>query len=157
MRGDRRVLAGRLSDRVGRKPVMIGGTLALLLVGLPCFVALMHWPNLTTLILASALMGFCLGLESPAILAALSESVPQRVRAGTLGIVYALAVASFGGTAQFMVTWLIKLTGSPLAPAFYMSGALVISLIGMALMQESAPVTLDRLRLRIDIKSMRSA
>ena len=134
------VIAGRLSDRVGRKPVMIGGTLALLLVGLPCFIVLTHWPTLPTLVLCSALMGFCLGLESPAILAALSESVPPQVRAGTLGIVYAVAVASFGGTAQFMVTWLIKISGSPLAPAVYMSGALLVSLTGMVLMRESAPV-----------------
>jgi hypothetical protein len=39
-----------------------------------------------------------------------------------------------------MAAWLIRVTGSPLAPAFYMSGALVISLTGMALMRESAPV-----------------
>ena len=51
------------------------------------------------LVAASALMGLCLGIESPCILASLSESVPASVRAGTLGIVYAVAVASFGGTA----------------------------------------------------------
>lgn len=134
------VLSGALSDRVGRKPMMIVGTCALLLVGLPCFVALTHWPNLTTLVSCSALMGFCLGLESACILAALGESVPASLRAGTLGIVYAVAVACLGGTAQVMVAGLIRLTGSPLAPAFYMSAALLISLVGIALVKETAPI-----------------
>jgi MFS family permease len=134
------MLSGWSSDRVGRKPMLIGGTLALLAVGLPCFVVLVHWPNMVTLVAASALMGFCLGLESPNILTLLSESVPRALRAGTLGMIYAVSVASFGGTAQFVVTWLIKVTGSPLAPAFYMSAALLVSLVGISLLKETAPI-----------------
>jgi hypothetical protein len=64
------------------------------------------------------------------------------MRAGTVGILYALAIALFGGSAQFMVTWLIEVTGSPLAPAWYLSGALLLGLAGMLTMRESAPVRL---------------
>jgi MFS transporter, MHS family, citrate/tricarballylate:H+ symporter len=138
------LLSGRLSDRFGRRPVMIAGTLALLAVGLPCFAVLNHWPNLVMLIAMSALMAACLGMQGPPIVASLTESVPPSIRAGALGVIYAVSIASFGGTAQFMAAWLIRVTGSPLAPAFYMSGALVISVTGMALMRESAPVREER-------------
>ena len=53
------------------------------------------------------------------------------LRAGALGIIYALAIAVFGGSAQFIVTWLIDVTGSPLAPAWYMTGALVLGVVAM--------------------------
>jgi MHS family citrate/tricarballylate:H+ symporter-like MFS transporter len=88
-------------------------------------------------------MATLLGFNGPPIIAGLTESVPPRLRAGSLGITYAVGVASFGGTAQFMVAWLTKVTGSPLAPAWYMSGALVIGLFGMLAMKETAPVKTD--------------
>ena len=53
-------------------------------------------------------MALLLGLGTPAIVVSLAESLPPQTCApGRLGIIYALAIASFGGTAQFMVTWLI--------------------------------------------------
>jgi MHS family citrate/tricarballylate:H+ symporter-like MFS transporter len=134
------VASGWLSDRVGRKPVMIGGSLALLAAGVPCFVLLTHTPSLVMLVAMSAVMATLLGFNGPPIIAGLTESVPPRLRAGSLGITYAVGVASFGGTAQFMVAWLTKVTGSSLAPAWYMSGALVIGLFGMLAMKETAPV-----------------
>jgi hypothetical protein len=75
-------------------------------------------------------------------MASLTENTPAVMRAGTVGILYALAIALFGGSAQFMVTWLIEVTGSPLAPAWYLSGALLLGLAGMLTMRESAPVRL---------------
>jgi MFS transporter, MHS family, citrate/tricarballylate:H+ symporter len=49
-------------------------------------------------------------------------------------------VALFGGSAQYIVTWLIAVTGAPMAPAWYMTGAMVFGLIGMLAMRETAPV-----------------
>ena len=63
-------------------------------------------------------------------------------RAGAVGITYALAVAIFGGSAQYAATWLIDYTGSPLAPAWYMTGAMVCGVAAMAAMRETAPVKL---------------
>jgi hypothetical protein len=48
-------------------------------------------------------------------------------------------VAVFGGSAQYIATWAIEVTGSPLAPAWYMSGAMVLGLAAMAAMRETAP------------------
>ena len=54
--------------------------------------------------------------------------------------VYAVAIASFGGTAQLVVTWLLHVTGDPLAPAWYLLLAAIIGLVAMSLMPETAPV-----------------
>jgi len=54
--------------------------------------------------------------------------------------VYAVAIASFGGTAQIVVTWLLHVSGNPLAPAWYLLFAATIGLIAMSLMPETAPV-----------------
>ncbi len=97
-------------------------------------------PTVAMLVAMSALMATLLGFYGPPMMAVLTESVPARLRAGSLGIIYAVGVASFGGTAQFMVAWLTKVTGSSLAPAWYMSGALAIGLVGMIAVRETAPV-----------------
>ena len=60
------------------------------------------------------------------------------------GLIYASAISVFGGTAQFAVAWLTDLTGSPLAPAWYLTGAVAITLVAMSQMPESAPRKLTR-------------
>jgi hypothetical protein len=73
-------------------------------------------------------------------LVAITESLPHRVRSGALAIIYALSISIFGGSTQFIVAWLTRLTGSPLAPAWYMIGGVVVGLIALCVMPESAPI-----------------
>jgi MFS family permease len=88
------------------------------------------------------LLGIFTGLNQGPVVAALGESLPRRVRAGTLSLVYALAIAVFGGTTQFVVKWLLRATGNALAPGWYMLGAALLGLASMSLLKESAPVRL---------------
>ncbi|MBV9549342.1 MAG: MFS transporter [Alphaproteobacteria bacterium] len=134
------LLGGHLSDRFGRKPVMLVGAGAALVLAVPCFLAMLFWDSPVVLLAAAGLFAFFIGLFPPALLANLTESFPAGRRAGALGITYALSVALFGGSAQYVVTWLIAETGSPLAPAWYMSGAMVLGLLAMLAMHETAPV-----------------
>jgi MFS transporter, MHS family, citrate/tricarballylate:H+ symporter len=134
------LLGGVLGDRFGRKPVMMIGSLLLLALVLPSFMAMARLHTMSSLLLGTGVMALLVGLCAAGIVASLTESLPMNLRAGSLGIIYALAIASFGGTAQFIVTWLIDVTGSPLAPAWYMSGAVLLGLAGMIGMPESAPV-----------------
>lgn len=133
-------VGGWLSDRFGRKPVMIGAFGLLCLVGPPCFLVISDLRTPAALYGCAALMATLLALGLSTIMASLGESLPIQIRSGGIGIVYAVAVAAFGGTASFVVAWLIEITGSPLAPAWYMSGALVLGLCAMLAVGESAPI-----------------
>ena len=70
---------------------------------------------------------------------ALMESLPPQLRSGATGIIYAFAIAIFGGSASFVVAWLTELIGSPLAPAGYMTVAVALGVLAMLGIRETAP------------------
>ena len=78
-----------------------------------------------------------LGSATPAAVTLFTEALPARVRAGAIGTVYALSIAIFGGSAQFLEQLLINKTGSQIAPAFYMTAALAVGIIGIFMLHES--------------------
>lgn len=133
-------VGGWLSDRIGRKPVMMTASVLLCVVGIPCFILMSQLRTPLALYAGTALMSTLLSLSLPAIMSSLSESLPQHMRSGGIGIIYAIAISVFGGTAQFVVAWLTDVSGSPLAPSWYMCSALVVGICGMILMRETAPV-----------------
>ena len=119
-------VSGALSDRVGRKPIIVGALILYLALVYPLF----HWvhENPSFRNLAIVQIGLCclLGAFFGPMSTAVAEQFAARVRSTSLGIAYNLAVMIFGGFAQFFVTWLIKATGSPIAPSFYvMFGAAI--------------------------------
>jgi MFS family permease len=124
-------VGGWLAGRFGNRPVMLGGFALLLAVALPSFMVMAAAKTPLALYAGSAVMATALALGTPAILAALAENLPPLSRSGGIGVVYALAISIFGGTAQFAVTWLIDVLHSPLAPAWYLSGALVLAIAAM--------------------------
>jgi hypothetical protein len=73
--------------------------------------------------------------SSPAVLLFV-QALPAHVRAGATGLVYALAIAIFGGTTQLFETLLIRWTGNPVAPGWYMMGAVIVALTGALLIPE---------------------
>ena len=133
-------LGGWLSDKLGRKPVMILPWLCLAFAVFPCFMLLEHERSSFALYVACAVLGCTSTLAGSSALIAVNESLPHRVRSGAFGIVYALSISIFGGSAQFAVAWLTRLTGNPLAPAYYMIGGVIVGLIAQSLMPESAPI-----------------
>jgi MFS family permease len=133
-------LGGWLSDKVGRKPVMIVPWLCLALAVFPCFMLLERERTSSALYIACAVLACASTLSSSVSLITVNESLPHRVRSGAFGIIYALSISIFGGSAQFIVAWLTRLTGNPLAPAYYMIGGVIVGLIAQSAMPESAPI-----------------
>ena len=119
-------LSGTLSDSIGRKPILMAAAIAYFVLLYPLFDWVHSAPSLMRLTLMQAVLCSVVGVYFGAISTALAEQFPTRVRSTGLAIGYNFAVMLFGGFAQFIVTWLIRETGSPIAPAYYvMFGAVV--------------------------------
>ncbi len=130
---------GWLSDRVGRRPLMIWPNLAFLILILPGFFWIIKAHSPLVLILGTTALGFIANLGGGAFYAAVAETLPKRIRGSTFAIVYASSIALFGGTTQLVITWLIHATGNPMAPAWYLFAATCVGQIALMLILESAP------------------
>lgn len=131
------LIGGWLSDRYGRKPVMLWPRVLLLLIAYPLFIHLIKAPSLWTLAYTTGAMSLLIAINSSPSLVAIPELFPSHVRALGLSIAYAFGVALFGGSAQAVVTWLIRSTGNPAAPAYYLIATSVVSVLGIVLIRET--------------------
>jgi MFS transporter, MHS family, proline/betaine transporter len=134
---------GSLSDRVGRKPVLIASCIGFVILTYPLFL-LMNSGTLTAAVLAHVALGALLAVYLSTTIAALTELFPTKVRYGGFSIGYNISVAIFGGAAPFFATWLIDVTGNPLAPAFYLIAAAVATLLTILTIRETARTPLRR-------------
>lgn len=133
------VAGGMLSDRYGRRPVMIAAILIACVATVPGFALLAAAPGAWPLWLIAAALRLATAVATTAAMVSITEGFPPRVRSAALSVVYAVAISIFGGTTQFVIAWLTKLTASPLAPAWYMTVAAVLGLAAMLTARETAP------------------
>lgn len=124
-------VAGRLSDRIGRKKVFTLGAVWILVAAYPA-VMLASTGNLTNAFIGQLLLAVGIGIYNGAAFPAAAEFFPTSYRATGHAIAYQLAVAIFGGTTPLIATWLVSSTGSPLAPGLYVTA---IAFIGLVLVQ----------------------
>ncbi len=132
-------IGGWLSDRFGRKPIMIACSLALSVIVLPVFFSIVETQNVLVLYAGIALLTSLGSVATGPAFLYLSEALPPRIRAGGVGVVYALATTVFGGTTQFLLTWLIAFTGNPIAPAYSWAAAALIAGVAFAFAKETSP------------------
>jgi MHS family proline/betaine transporter-like MFS transporter len=132
---------GALSDRVGRRPIIIGALILCLALPYPLFSWLRDNPSFINLLITQVALCSAVGIFFGPISTALAEQFPAHVRSTGLGIAYNIAVMVFGGFAQFFVTWLIGATGSPVAPAFYVMFGAAAGLLAALFLKERARET----------------
>jgi len=136
------VLSGALSDRLGRKPVLIGGALAAILFTYPLLL-LVNLGNFWIALACQFAFAVIVGTYSGTAPATMAEIVPGKVRVTGTALGYNLCMALFGGTTPMITVILIKVTGTDMTPAFYIMLAAAISLVVVLGIKESSRRTLD--------------
>jgi MHS family proline/betaine transporter-like MFS transporter len=131
-------LWGRLSDRVGRRPLLLACCAAFLLLPWPVATFLTSGPPFGAIIALQVFMAVVIALFSGTGPAAIAEIFPTRSRSTWMTTGYALAVAIFGGFAPYIATWLIRETGSPIAWVYYVMAAAVVSGVVIYRLEETA-------------------
>ncbi|HEX3792609.1 MAG TPA: MFS transporter [Pseudonocardiaceae bacterium] len=132
---------GRLSDRVGRKPILLTAAIGYAVLGYPA-IALMIAGGTVRLVIGFAILGALLVLILAVIGSTFPAMFPTRVRYGSFAIGYNVSTSAFGGTAPFVITALITATGTNLIPAFYLILAGLVGIVPILLIPETAHVSL---------------
>ncbi|RJS91409.1 MFS transporter [Salinisphaera sp. Q1T1-3] len=130
-------LFGGLSDTVGRKPVLIGTCIGFILLSYPAF-WLMGTTTVAGVVVALAILGLLTVSLAGTMPATLPAIFPTRVRYGGFAIAYNISTSLFGGTAPYLIQWLIGETGSKMVPAFYLMAAAAVALVPIMLIPETA-------------------
>lgn len=129
-------LGGVLADRLGAKRVMFWSVLVLGILVIPAFAWLSSDPSVTRLAVVEFVLAFVLGIYGGSAATAMADLFPVGVRATGLTVGYNVGIIAFGGFAPLVVQWLIEVTKSPLAPAYYDLAGLVCAIIAVILLPE---------------------
>ncbi|MDT4806863.1 Proline/betaine transporter [compost metagenome] len=130
-------LMGRLSDRFGRKTMLVAASLLFLALTVPLFQAIGD-KAFAVILLIQIGFGLMLAMNDGTLPCFLAEIFPTRVRYSGFAFSFNTANALFGGTAPFIATWLISITGDKLAPAWLLVGAAAVALLAMLCVRETA-------------------
>ncbi|MEB1814139.1 MFS transporter [Adlercreutzia mucosicola] len=123
-------LSGRISDRFGRKKMLIGACVGFIVFTVPAFV-LLGSMNFWVILLVELVMCLILTINDGTLASYLTETFPTDVRYSGFALSFNFANAIFGGSASFISIALIQATGNPIAPAWYMVVIAVIALVAM--------------------------
>lgn len=137
-------IGGALSDRIGRRPVLISMALLTLATAYPALTYLVNAPSFVNMLLVLLWLSFIYGLYNGAMIAALTEIMPVEVRVAGFSLAYSLATAVFGGFTPAISTFLIQYTGDKAAPGYWMSFAALCALCATLYLYRRAPVACNQ-------------
>ncbi|KAF1016937.1 MAG: Glycine betaine/proline/ectoine acid transporter OusA [Stenotrophomonas maltophilia] len=135
------IVGGLFSDRLGRRPMIIGACIALLVLAVPCLL-LIGTGHDGLIFLGLMLLGLALVCFTSSMPSTLPALFYTPVRYSALSIAFNVSVSLFGGTTPLVTAWLVERTGDPLVPAYYLMGAAVIGLLTMMFVKETAGLPL---------------
>jgi MFS family permease len=130
---------GALSDRIGRRPMLIACTLLMLATAYPAMLWLVDGPTFGKLLAVELWLSFVYGSYNGAMVVFLTEIMPADVRAAGFSLAYSLATAIFGGFTPAICTWLIQATGNRAIPGVWLSFAAACGLIAAVVARAQAP------------------
>jgi MFS transporter, MHS family, proline/betaine transporter len=128
-------VVGTWVDRVGQTRVMIGAAILFFLTAFPAFVLLNAAPSLMVLIAMVCWISLLKSFFSGALPSLMAKTFPVATRVSGMSLSYNIAVPIFGGFAPFFAQSLIDLTGSKLAPSYYMMATALISLAALLVLR----------------------
>jgi len=124
---------GSLSDRVGRRPLLLVFTTLMLVTAYPVMLWLVREPSLSRLLAVELWLSFIFGSYNGAMVVFLTEIMPVSVRTSGFALAYSLATAIFGGFTPAISTYLIHVTGNRAVPGLWLSFAAACGLVAALL------------------------
>ena len=131
---------GALSDRVGRRPLLVVCTLLMIATAYPAMLWLVDGPTFWKLLFVELWLSFLYGSYNGAMVVFLTEIMPVEVRTAGFSLAYSLATAIFGGFTPAISTYLIQMTGNRAVPGLWLAFAGVCGLVA-ALVARAQPAT----------------
>ena len=122
-------IMGALSDKIGRRPLLLGATILAILTAYPALSWLVANPSFSHLLIVELWLSFLYGSYNGAMVVALTEIMPAEVRTTGFSLAYSLATATFGGFTPAACTYLIHALDNKAAPGLWLTGAAVLGLI----------------------------
>jgi MHS family citrate/tricarballylate:H+ symporter-like MFS transporter len=113
-------IGGAISDRIGRRPVMLFVSALAIVTAYPALEWLAHAPSFLRMLPVLLYFSFFFGAYNGAMVAALTEVMPVEVRVAGFSLAFSLATALFGGFTPAVSTFLIEMTGDKAAPAYWL-------------------------------------
>ncbi len=120
---------GAVSDRLGRRPMLVGFSLLMLLTAYPALMWLSGSVSFRNLLIVELWLSFLYGGYNGAMVVHLTEIMPAHVRATGFSLAYSLATALFGGFTPMIATYLIEVTRNTAMPGAWLSCAAFVSLL----------------------------
>ncbi len=131
-------IMGSLSDRIGRRPLLLTCTVLALLTAYPALSWLVSSPSFSKLLAVELWLSFLYASYNGAMVVLLTELMPPKVRASGFSLAYSLATALFGGFTPAVCTYLIHITGNQAMPGVWLSFAAVTGLVAVILSRRNS-------------------